>query len=558
MHKKTKWSLGIGSILLLALLVNGHQMATKLFGAAKYQNAHMNPGNVTVPVARTLPWKTHSAFADSICSNWASLSLSDKALDGKGIAPRILLAKLWMKRDIPEVNKTILKLQVWGVSGSSWALNKKGDYDFSITIYTTILYLFGNQPDLLYPETKDYLLKVLLVEEGNLFRTTAPRTLGLVRETENHVLMTEGSRYLKNRWLANHGEKDSKYDNLKNGMEEKLMAFMDEMRTDGLYEFNSLPYIGYTITALLNLEAFGSEKLRAEAREVLDFMNWSYALGSYQLKHYPPMRRRYEKAGITEITTDYQSVFMKSWLSFSPVQHFNKNIHSGEVHAVMGAIMPYRPADKVVETIFDKGDGYFVQMGHGQESSPEIYSAGKKSLLSAGGVNRGKRSIIVARPICLFLNEDAENLSAIFHLAGPGTDFMKWNNTGVFKNFACAAGPVFVPEGFKTAAGNANWRIYTTKDSLLIAVHSTPDLGILALFNHQSPDELVKKLAESNPDPEKLKSSFQFPAGAKIEYEVLAPKEKWVITAIDSKPVDRDYDKWPLIEGELANITKHE
>jgi hypothetical protein len=478
-------------------------------------------------------------------------------LDGKGIAPRILLAKLWMKRDLPEVNKTILKLTVWGVSGSSWALNKKGDYDFSITIYTTILYLFGNQPELLYPKTKDYLLKVLLSEEGNQFRTTAPRTLGLVRETENHVLMTEGSRYLKNKWLAAHGNKDQKYDNLQNGMEQKLIAFMEEMRTDGLYEFNSLPYIGYTITALLNLEAFGSDKLRAEAREVLDYMNWSYALGCYQLKHYPPMRRRYEKAGITEITTNYQSVFMKSWLSFSPVSDFNKNIRGGEVHAVMGAIMPYRPADKVVETIFDKGDGYFVQMGHGQESSPEIYSAGKKFLLSAGGVNRGERSIIVARPICLFLNDDAENLSTIFHLAGPGTDFMKWNNTGVYKNFACAAGPVFVPDGFKTAAGNENWRIYTTKDSLLIAVHSTPDLGILALFENQSPDELVKKLAEANPEPEKLKSAFQFPAGAIIEYELLSPKDKWEITAVDGKPVDREFDKWPLIEGEFANMPKH-
>ena len=183
------------------------------------------------------------------------------------------------------------------------------------------------------------------------------------------------------------------------------IPFLAGMITNGLYEFNSLPYIGYTITALLNLEAFASDKLKKEARNVLDYMNWTYALGSYQLKHYPPMRRRYEKAGITDITTDYQSIFMKSWLSFSPVTEFDKNIGGGEVHALMGAIMPYRPADKVVETIFDKGNGYFVKLGHGPQSCPEIFSAGKKFLLSAGGVNRGKFSIIVARPITLFLNE---------------------------------------------------------------------------------------------------------------------------------------------------------
>ena len=558
MRKRTKWSLIAGSVLLLVLLFNNEQMASRLFGQSTSRKAKLAPGNIEIPVTRTLPWKTQSSFADSICNQWAGRSISDKSLDGKGNAPRILLAKLWMKQDIPKVNKTILRLTAWGISGSSWVLNKKGDYDFSITIYTSILYLFGDQPSLIYPDTKKYLLNVLLTEEGNKFRTTAPRTLGLVGETENHVLMTEGSRYLKNRWLMNHGEKDPRYDNLRNGMEEKLIAFMDEMRTNGLYEFNSLPYIGYTITALLNLEAFGSDKLRAKARDVLDYMNWTYALGSYQLKHYPPMRRRYEKAGITEITTDYQSIFMKSWLSFSPVSDYNKNISSGEVHALMGAIMPYRPADKVIETIFDKGDGYFVQLGHGPKSSPEIYSAGKKFMLSAGGVNRGERSIIVTRPISLFLDDHAENLSATFHLSGPGTDFRLWNNTGVYKNFACAAGPVFVPEGFQAIAGNENWKIYTTGDSLLIAVHSTNDSGILALFRNQNPAELVRKLTEANPDQGKLRSSFQFPAGLRIEFEVLAPKDKWVITAVDGQPVDRDFDQWPLINGIINDKKIHE
>ena len=442
-----------------------------------------------------------------------------------------------------------MKLTAWGISGSSWVLNKKGDYDFSITIYTTILYLFGDQPDILYPETKDHLLKILLTEEGNQFRTTAPRTLGLVRETENHVLMTEGSRYLKNQWLRNHGNTDPGYDNLQNGMEEKLMIFLEEMRTNGLYEFNSLPYIGYTITALLNLEAFGSKKLSLQARNVLDYMNWTYALGSYRLQHYPPMRRRYEKAGITEITTNYQSIFLKTWLSFSPVTAYNKVLKGGEVHALMGAILPYRPADKVVELIFDKGNGYFVQLGHGSNSSPEIYAAGRNYLISAGGVNRGKRSLIVARPVSLFLNDGAANLTETFHLAGPGADFMQWNNTGVWKNFACAAGPVVVPQGYQPVAENNNWKLYLTKDSLQIAVHTARDMGIMVIFKNQNPQELLEKLISSNPDPEQLKRQFQFPDGSRIGYDLNAPKDKWVISSVNGKPVDRDYDHWPLIAG---------
>jgi hypothetical protein len=46
-----------------------------------------------------------------------------------------------------------------------------------------------------------------------------------------------------------------------------------------------------------------------------------------------------------------------------------------------------------------------------------------------------------------------------------------------------------------------------------------------------------------------LKSQFQFPAGSKIDFDVNASKEKWVIKSVDGKSVDRDFDVWPLING---------
>ena len=553
MKISNKWLLILFSVLIFALLISNKQLMSGIFGEVQARDFHLNPGNIGVPHQRTMVWKTQSPFADSICSEWAGKNISEKGFSGKGNLPRILLAKLKVKRDIPEVNKTILKLSVWGISGSSWALNKKGDYDFTITILTTILWLYGDQPELLYPESKDYLLHVLLTEEGNKFRYTAPRTLGLVKETENHVLMTEGSRYLKNLWLMNHGNRDQRYDNVRNGMEDKLLAFMEEMKTNGLYEFNSLPYIGYTITALLNLEAFASERIRNEARNVLDYMNFCYALGSYQLKHYPPMRRRYEKAGIQEITTDYQSIFIKSWLSYSSVTDYNTRISGGEVHALMGVCMPYRPADKIIELIFNKGNGYFVKLGHGPVSAPEIYSAGSHYLLSAGGVNRGKRSLIVPRPITLFLNDKAENLSETFHLAGPGTDYMKWNNTGVVPEFACAAGPVIIPKSVVPDSNNGTWAVYAINDSLQVAVHSEVDLGLIALFRGGDADAIISQLMKENPDAKALKSSFRFPSGRKITYDVQAPKDKWVIISDDGKELDRNFDEWPLINGEIKN-----
>ena len=506
---------------------------------------------MSVPHERTIQWKTESTFADSIYASFADKKLSNDNLNGKGNTPKVLLAKLLLKQDVEAVNNTMMKLTVWGISGSSWALNKKGDYDFTITPLTTILYLFGDKPDLLYPNTKDYLLNILLSEEGNKFRKTAPKTLGLAPETENHILMTEGSRYLKNRWLMLHGDTKSDYDNVKNGMEAKILAYLERMKTDGLYEFNSIPYIGYTIMALLNLEAFASDKVRTEARNVLDYMNWTYALGSYQLRHYPPMRRLYGKASIKELTTDYHSIFMKSWLSYAPIAPFNTNISHGEVHALMGACMPYRPADKVVDLIFNKGNGYFVKLGHGKKSCPEIFTAGKHFLLSAGGANQGKRSLVVTRPTTLFLNDAADKLPQTFHLTSRGTDFMQWNNTGVYKNFACASGAVSIPTGFKTIANESNWSIYAANDGVLVAVYATDNLGLMAIFEDNTAENLLKSLIQANPDAAKLRTQFQFPNGEKITYDVNAPQNKWVIKAINGTSVDRNFDKWALISGDL-------
>jgi hypothetical protein len=555
MMRVLKWIFAAFALIYLFLLIANRPVATFLFGGDGYKKHQLSTGNIEVPNTRTFAWNNHSAFADSILNLWADKPIRPEDINQKGSVQNIILARMMLKKDIQEINQTLLKFKVWGISGSTWALNKKGDYDFTITNLTTILWLFGEKEDILYPETRDYLLNILLSEEGENFRYAVPYSLGLWKDTENHILMTEGSRYLKNRWLALHGNTNEKYDNVSNGMEEKLLAFMDEMRVNGLYEFNSLPYIGYTLVALLNMEAFGSEKLSAKAREVLDYMNWCYALGSYQLKHYPPMRRRYEKAYIQKLLTDYHSAFMKSWLSFSPVEKFDADVSKAEVHALMGVCIPYQPADEVIKTIFDKGNGYFVTLSHGKNSCPEIYSAGKYFLLSAGGANRGESSIIVARPICLFLNDTASVLANVFHLAGPGDDFKKWNNTGVYKNFACAAGPVKIPAGLKPVLQKNNWSVYLMNDSVSVAVFSSEKLGIIAVSENQNSTDFLENIARLNADSSKLDHQFTMPYGTKLDYDVNSPKDSWVIQAINGKSVDRKYDCWPLIQGDFLKKT---
>lgn len=536
------------AILLLLILFQNKQLKSQVLGPIHYRHFEMSPGNGSVPRERTLAWHEESRFADSLYRVIAAMPISGEMMSEKSNLPRILLARLILKDRIPEVNAIMQKMTVWGNCGSSWLLNPKGDYDFPLTILTTILWKYGNAPDLIYPDTKRHLLDVLLSEEGGRFSYSAPRTLGLVMETENHMLMTEGSRYLKNRWLSMHGDSESRHDNIQNGMEEKLLSLMGEMKANGLYEFNSIPYLGYTITALLNLEAFASPEVGAAARDALDYINWSFALGSFHLKHFPPMRRRYEKAGIQELTTDYHAAFVKSWLSYLEIGDYDQNVGAAAIHAMMGACMPYRPADVFVEMLFDKGNGYFVLQGHGPGSSPEIYSAGKRFLISSGGVNRGRRSEIIARPICLFLEDEAEQLSETVHLAGPGDDFMDWNNTGVFRNFACAAGPVSVPGHMQEVMREGDWALYSAAEGVMVVVYSTENFGLFAVFEEGDPADVFRDVLKNNPNTDILQGRFRFPGGPLLGYDSKAKKNRWVMLSENGKDLNRDFDTWPLID----------
>jgi hypothetical protein len=151
------------------------------------------------------------------------------------------LAKFALNRDLDAANAYLQAQVPWGRSGSTWELHPEGDYDFTLAGLTVMLWLFGDDPEVLYPATRTHLLETLLVEEGDDFRVSVPRSLGLVRDTENHLLMTEGSRYLKNRWLRLHGSTAPRHDNNGNGMEARLLDLLGELQTAGLYEFNSIP-----------------------------------------------------------------------------------------------------------------------------------------------------------------------------------------------------------------------------------------------------------------------------------------------------------------------------
>ncbi len=473
-------------------------------------------------------------------------------------ASQVLLAKLATNTDVEAVNQFLQRARPYNNVGSSWMLHA-GDYNFTLVSLTTMLYLFGQDPDRLYPETKAHLLAVLLTQDGGTPKEMAPRSGGLVLDTENHHLMTEGSRYLKNQWLATRGTEtgraDPYYCNVENGLEAWLIAYLETMLCEGVYEFNSRPYARLTTHALLNLEAFADgRKVQLLARHLLDKKNLQYALGSLEFRRNAPFRRQYRRAADTGINREAYSSFVYVWAT-APAPE--KEIGPPRVHqhsALLAALLPYRLPPQVRSWTLDKPEHYFVQFGRGASACPEIYSGGPGYVLSAGGANRGWRSRIVARPVTLLLSDGVTDISECFHIPGGG-HWRQWNNTGVSRRFAVANAPVHIPDQYAPVAEQAGWRVFESaaEQSMLIATFSAETLGIIALFPdpQKTPESLLAALCEQNADPAALQTRFVWPDGTTLTYEPEAPKGTWVMKTDNGETLDRNYDAWPQIKGDL-------
>ena len=528
--------------LLLYILVN-------IFaGAGRKMDHPIELGNIQIPKQRSLSFSNHSKLKQKILDGWTSKTPQDWKPNEKVNLKnsRIAISCLLEGKRIEEINNYLMNQKAVGHPGSPWLLYPLGDYDFTAMAFTALLYLFGEKPELLYPKTREHLLNNILTIEGDQFR----RNVGymFLEDSENHILMTEGSRFLKNQWLMKHGNTDPKYDNKINGVSKKLKIFLEEIETYGFYEFNSAPYLGYTYCALLNLYEFASGDIRDLAGKLLDRLNWQYALSSFKFKHFPPNRRRFGKSFKKNIDSDYHTVMLKVWASLFD-DSLSINISRGQHHALWATFASYKPSDKVMEWIINKPKPYFVKMGHGYNSCPEIISGDKGYLLSAGGANQGKRSLIVAKPIMLFLNDDAEEMSETFHMFGPGENFVEWNNTGVYQDFACTKGKVYIPEAKQALISSANWQIFSITEGVFLAIYSKKEIGLMAIVRSNSAKDVLNKIIENNGDESRLNTRFNHPNGNIIDYDLESPKDQWVITRVNRKNMDRDFSKWPFFES---------
>ena len=327
--------------------------------------------------------------ADKLKDHPLVIHFADKALerptkkDQRG-PERLILAKMVANKDISEVNEYLLQSIPWGNSGTSGSLNPKGDYDFTTVILAAILNKFENDTSVLWTKTEAHLGKTLLVEEGGKPHKKTPRTLSIMRDTENHILMTNISQYLKNQWVWERDKSDSRFDNLSNGLESFLLNNLEELQRTGQYEFNSKPYEGYTVSALLILYSYThSKELKAKTQRTLDMMAWEYMQTSYDFRKNAPFRRRLARFDRTSLEDNPMTAMMKAWYLEKEKGVFELDEITENHHQALSAIVyDYRPPSPIWHV--DDSER-LVLIGHGHHSSPEIHSRGKGFMLSAGG-----------------------------------------------------------------------------------------------------------------------------------------------------------------------------
>lgn len=431
--------------------------------------------------------------------------------------------------------------------------SKTGGYDFVTTTLIPILYLFGSEGEqTLTAAAQKHLLTNLLRlndEFGKIvdlkpgqFTLSAPYLQGLVEESENHALMIYSTLYL----LSQYHYKVQGFDRSSAIffiIEQKLTDYLRYINTRGFHEFNSHPYVGITFLPLLSLDSFASGVVKDLARNLLDRMSYQWALGSFNGKFYAPFCRHEKMVNVSSLESNHQAKFMRAW-SDGIVAEKNSIYH------LQALLFSYRPSEQVFSLAREKNTSYYAQMGHGQRGSCEIFWAQPGLLLSAGG-SKGRLADhrVVMRPICLMLDDGADDISETIHL-GRHNQCQKTNGSGVYKNFACSAKELYLGKYsamLEEETEKGKWMLIHLTDDLYVIAYTEKAVpfSLLTVFSEKdllSKDASVyfSMVQESNAG--NIRHAFTFPeSGARIEYDVHAPRDYWVIRNVqDPSPISEE------------------
>lgn len=388
------------------------------------------------------------------------------------------IARLVLKKDLETVNQSILSptFKPWKV-GTDIAVagplcQRQGDYDFVLMGLIRMAYLDQEAGfTLLTAAAREKLHHVLLSQKGDKHYTHFRLNLCFpfkIKDTENHILMTETARYLTNQLLS--------IDNERNGFNEWLLHHLSEFLRNDFDELNSRPYQGYTLIALSVLYDYAQDaRVKLTAKMILDYLSAKTAVQSIGLRRYMPFRRQLVHRDADDLLSADNTMF---WYTFQTARHdyltLNPQIEPNSYMFFMAATGKYQVPDSILDLFHRRTIPVFQKI---KSRDVEIYFSSPSFLLSAGGRHRHvfgyftKENNVWSVPITIIPAKHSSKLSELFAIHG-NVKWHKRNNTCVARNFACGTNfqePYNLSSELKTQQGD--WTFYNmTAQGFYLAV----------------------------------------------------------------------------------------
>lgn len=540
--------------------------------------------------------KALNFWASQTTVNWTSW---DNPKDPNGSAkvtlPNQAIAKLEQGVDIKEVNAALLMGDVYSGVGTHislpFSLAKKGDYDFTLLWLTNLIHSEWDNPAQT-EETKNHIAKKLLTEEGS--NHISKKFWLLIPETENHILMTETSRYLKNDLITKYGVEYASsgyspevYDNSKNGFDEWMLDHLDTFLKNDFDEYNSKPYEGYTTIALQNLyEHALNEEVREKARAILDYQALKFALTSLDLRRVVPFRRQAARSSDDNVYARDPAFARYALLAGNYLDEDSEKTLSTHFWPVP-AIGTYRIPEPILDLMIEKNNhSYLTQIAH---DNIEIVSSNGSYLISAGGIYHKRYPIPFTnkengnvRPTVLMTSGGSPLISEMIRFEGR-KDTKKNNNTCVYAGFACGVN-LIIPESYMNLPNNwfteDGWGFmdlgdtyiatYTIYDDSSFGVSNGGFLEVVNSNDVESYDTFREIVRKNNVDKEFSLydlNEYTLFSGETVTFEILPEKRKilsflalpkenlkeWKIKSVHNGGKNLDietrFKEWPLINA---------
>lgn len=295
---------------------------------------------------------------------------------------------------------------IGGALGGTILCAHDGDYDMTLRGLMPIMYTYRSSLD---AGTYNHVLHDLLTERGGADKVRLKLDMcGIsISETENHILMTESSRYLTNQLLLQEAEEQhvhdpqspelaaarQKYDNDINGMEAWWLQRLKDLLNNDFHEYNARAYARLSTMAVRNMAEYADNgraggRVRQAAIAVLDYLAAKEAVASNNMRRASPFRRRDTNWHYTPLYGNNSDEFTWYFLPLTGnTRLFNQTRYGrGDWASPDGvefaSVGTYEVPDTILDLFLNKPG--FVQTVRGE--GLELYAGTSAFLISGGGI----------------------------------------------------------------------------------------------------------------------------------------------------------------------------